>query len=151
MSNFPLLQELSSCGWNKKEKYSSSPNVVAFTRRFNHVSITRIYIITLIGEVQSFVCDRRHQCTDTSLKSLKLSLHIFRILNSVIPFSAISALNQKLFDLKIKTEEVHRWKKMLINGATFLIGMPTSTVLSLKVLVRTTIYFLLFGCFQLLP
>ncbi|XP_048457974.1 ras-specific guanine nucleotide-releasing factor RalGPS1-like [Rhincodon typus] len=30
-------EELSSCGWNKKEKHSSSPNVVAFTRRFNHL------------------------------------------------------------------------------------------------------------------
>ncbi|XP_074894691.1 ras-specific guanine nucleotide-releasing factor RalGPS2 isoform X1 [Buteo buteo] len=39
-------EELASCGWNKREKYSSAPNAVAFTRRFNHKTMNSSHYVS---------------------------------------------------------------------------------------------------------
>ncbi|XP_051951228.1 ras-specific guanine nucleotide-releasing factor RalGPS2-like isoform X2 [Xyrauchen texanus] len=85
-------EELSSCGWNKKEKHSSAPNAVAFTRRFNQVSFwvvreilhaqtlkIRAEVLSLYIRTAKKLCDMNNLHAGMAVVSALQSAPIFRL------------------------------------------------------------------------
>ncbi|XP_051954159.1 ras-specific guanine nucleotide-releasing factor RalGPS2-like isoform X2 [Xyrauchen texanus] len=85
-------EELSSCGWNKKEKHSSAPNAVAFTRRFNQVSFwvvreilhaqtlkIRAEVLSLYIRTAKKLCDINNLHAVMAVVSALQSAPIFRL------------------------------------------------------------------------
>lgn len=85
-------EELSSCGWNKKEKHSSAPNAVAFTRRFNQVSFwvvrevlhaqtlkIRAEVLSLYIRTAKKLCDMNNLHAVMAVVSALQSAPIFRL------------------------------------------------------------------------
>ena len=53
-------EELQSCSWNKKNKREIAPNIVAFTRRFNHVSFWTVQEILRHEDLRSRIDTLSH-------------------------------------------------------------------------------------------
>uniref|UniRef100_A0AAX7V1N8 Ral GEF with PH domain and SH3 binding motif 2 n=1 Tax=Astatotilapia calliptera TaxID=8154 RepID=A0AAX7V1N8_ASTCA len=82
----------SSCGWNKKEKHSSAPNVVAFTCRFNQTSFwvvreilhaqtlkIRAEVLSLYIRTAKKLCDMNNLHAVMAVVSALQSAPIFRL------------------------------------------------------------------------
>uniref|UniRef100_A0A8C4DMW4 Ral GEF with PH domain and SH3 binding motif 2 n=1 Tax=Dicentrarchus labrax TaxID=13489 RepID=A0A8C4DMW4_DICLA len=101
-------EELSSCGWNKKEKHSSAPNVVAFTRRFNQTSFwvvreilhaqtlkIRAEVLSLYIRTAKKLCDMNNLHAVMAVVSSLQSAPIFRLTKT---WALLSRKDKATFD-----------------------------------------------------
>uniref|UniRef100_A0A3Q2NMV2 Ral GEF with PH domain and SH3 binding motif 2 n=1 Tax=Fundulus heteroclitus TaxID=8078 RepID=A0A3Q2NMV2_FUNHE len=101
-------EELSSCGWNKKEKHSSAPNVVAFTRRFNQTSFwvvreilhaqtlkIRAEVLSLYIRTAKKLCDMNNLHAVMAVVSGLQSAPIFRLTKT---WALLSRKDKSTFD-----------------------------------------------------
>lgn len=70
-------EELQSCSWNKKNKREIAPNIVAFTRRFNHVSFWTVQEILRHEDLRSRIDTLAHFVKVRLLASHHVPCYLF--------------------------------------------------------------------------
>uniref|UniRef100_A0A8C6T954 Ral GEF with PH domain and SH3 binding motif 2 n=1 Tax=Neogobius melanostomus TaxID=47308 RepID=A0A8C6T954_9GOBI len=129
--------ELSSCGWNKKEKHSSAPNVVAFTRRFNQVSFwvvreilhaqtlkIRAEVLSLYIRTAKKLCDMNNLHAVMAVVSALQSAPIFRLSKTWALLSRKDKATFDRLDYLMSKEDNHKRLRDYISAQSMVACIP---------------------------
>uniref|UniRef100_A0A8C6T8R5 Ral GEF with PH domain and SH3 binding motif 2 n=1 Tax=Neogobius melanostomus TaxID=47308 RepID=A0A8C6T8R5_9GOBI len=130
-------EELSSCGWNKKEKHSSAPNVVAFTRRFNQVSFwvvreilhaqtlkIRAEVLSLYIRTAKKLCDMNNLHAVMAVVSALQSAPIFRLSKTWALLSRKDKATFDRLDYLMSKEDNHKRLRDYISAQSMVACIP---------------------------
>ncbi|XP_060934477.1 ras-specific guanine nucleotide-releasing factor RalGPS2 isoform X1 [Limanda limanda] len=130
-------EELSSCGWNKKEKHSSAPNAVAFTRRFNQTSFwvvreilhaqtlkIRAEVLSLYIRTAKKLCDINNLHAVMAVVSALQSAPIFRLTKTWALLSRKDKATFDRLDYLMSKEDNYKRLRDYISSQSMVSCMP---------------------------
>ncbi|XP_037554133.1 ras-specific guanine nucleotide-releasing factor RalGPS2 isoform X2 [Nematolebias whitei] len=130
-------EELSSCGWNKKEKHSSAPNVVAFTRRFNQTSFwvvreilhaqtlkIRAEVLSLYIRTAKKLCDINNLHAVMAVVSALQSAPIFRLTKTWALLSRKDKATFERLDYLMSKEDNYKRLRDFISSQSMVSCIP---------------------------